>query len=73
MYFLFDHVKNVFLPVDDKTGPRARANAPKLLRIPITVPFCAAEPRGKGENTTGQIRYTYQIRNIIIQLKVCLP
>lgn len=32
------------LPAADKIGPRALARAPRLLRIPITVPFWPAEP-----------------------------
>lgn len=32
------------LPAADKIGPRALARAPRLLRIPITVPFWLAEP-----------------------------
>lgn len=31
-------------PEDDTTGPMALAKAPKLRRIPITVPFWLAEP-----------------------------
>lgn len=40
-----------YLPEEHTTGPSALAKAPTLRRIPITVPFWLAEPRGKPEKT----------------------
>lgn len=51
-----------YLPEEHTTGPSALAKAPTLRRIPMTVPFWLAEPRGKPEThyKTKSLNFNFQ-------------